>query len=67
MAMIRAHSSRASLAAVARFGVVATQDEKAERFLALHQRETPLLMPNPWDVGSASIGANSVRSSFGPH
>jgi 2-methylisocitrate lyase-like PEP mutase family enzyme len=34
---------------------VATQAEKAERFLALHQRETPLLMPNPWDVGSAKI------------
>lgn len=26
-----------------------------EPFLALHQQETPLLMPNPWDVGSAKI------------
>ena len=26
-----------------------------ERFLALHQQATPLLMPNPWDVGSAKI------------
>jgi 2-methylisocitrate lyase-like PEP mutase family enzyme len=25
----------------------------AERFLALHQPGAPLLMPNPWDVGSA--------------
>jgi 2-methylisocitrate lyase-like PEP mutase family enzyme len=34
---------------------MATQAEKAERFLALHQRSTPLLMPNPWDVGSARL------------
>jgi len=32
---------------------VATQVEKAERFLALHQGAVPLMMPNPWDVGSA--------------
>lgn len=31
------------------------QLEKARRFLALHQRAEPLLMPNPWDVGSARI------------
>lgn len=34
---------------------MATQGEKAELFLALHQRDTPLLMPNPWDVGSAKV------------
>ena len=27
----------------------------AERFLSLHRGETPLLMPNPWDVGSAVL------------
>ncbi len=26
-----------------------------ERFLELHQQVSPLLMPNPWDVGSARI------------
>jgi 2-methylisocitrate lyase-like PEP mutase family enzyme len=34
---------------------VSTQPEKAERFLALHGGERPLLMPNPWDVGSAKL------------
>jgi 2-methylisocitrate lyase-like PEP mutase family enzyme len=29
-----------------------------ERFLALHHGETPLLMPNPWDVGSAKLLAS---------
>jgi len=32
-----------------------SQREKAERFLALHHRDAPLLMPNPWDMGSARI------------
>jgi 2-methylisocitrate lyase-like PEP mutase family enzyme len=27
----------------------------ADEFLALHTADTPLLMPNPWDVGSAKI------------
>lgn len=31
------------------------QAEKAERFLALHRRGEPLLMPNAWDLGSAAI------------
>lgn len=34
---------------------MASQFEKAERFLSLHQGPTPLLMPNPWDVGSAKL------------
>ncbi len=29
--------------------------EKRARFRALHRRGTPLLIPNPWDVGSARI------------
>ena len=29
----------------------------AERFLALHQRDHPLLLPNPWDPGSARLFA----------
>ena len=30
-------------------------DSLFERFLALHHQASPLLMPNPWDVGSAMI------------
>lgn len=30
-------------------------ESKADRFLALHQRGTPLLMPNAWDPGSAKL------------
>src|SRR6478735_3886099 len=36
---------------------MSTQADKCERFLALHRGETPLLMPNPWDVGSAKVFA----------
>jgi 2-methylisocitrate lyase-like PEP mutase family enzyme len=32
-----------------------TQAERARRFLALHGGERPLLMPNPWDIGSATL------------
>src|SRR5581483_331297 len=35
-----------------------TQTEKAERFLALHRGERPLLMPNPWDAGTAKVLAS---------
>jgi 2-methylisocitrate lyase-like PEP mutase family enzyme len=35
-----------------------TQADKAERFLALHQGDAPLLMPNPWDPGSAKLLAS---------
>jgi 2-methylisocitrate lyase-like PEP mutase family enzyme len=35
--------------------VSATQAEKAERFLRLHKKGDPLLMPNAWDLGSAGI------------
>jgi 2-methylisocitrate lyase-like PEP mutase family enzyme len=34
---------------------VITQAEKADRFLALHQAGEPLLLPNPWDQGSARV------------
>jgi 2-methylisocitrate lyase-like PEP mutase family enzyme len=30
----------------------------AERFLALHRRGEPLLMPNPWDAGAARVLAS---------
>ena len=34
------------------------QAEKATRFLALHGGPAPLLMPNPWDAGSAKLLAS---------
>jgi 2-methylisocitrate lyase-like PEP mutase family enzyme len=35
-----------------------TQTEKAERFLTLHRPGNPLLLPNPWDQGSAKLLAS---------
>ena len=35
-----------------------TQAEKAKQFLALHKPGEPLLMPNPWDLGSARVLAS---------
>jgi 2-methylisocitrate lyase-like PEP mutase family enzyme len=35
-----------------------TQSEKAQHFLALHHTAAPLLMPNPWDAGSARVLAS---------
>jgi 2-methylisocitrate lyase-like PEP mutase family enzyme len=37
---------------------VSAQPEKAARFLALHRGDQPLLMPNPWDAGSAKLLAS---------
>ena len=34
------------------------QSERAARFLELHHRERPLLLPNPWDRGSAVLLAS---------
>jgi 2-methylisocitrate lyase-like PEP mutase family enzyme len=39
-------------------GAVSTQTERAERFRVLHEGPTPLLLPNPWDVGSAKLLAS---------
>jgi Phosphoenolpyruvate phosphomutase len=35
--------------------VVSSRSAKAEAFLALHRPGAPLLMPNPWDAGSATV------------
>lgn len=35
-----------------------TQKEKAERFSGLHRPGDPLLLPNPWDQGSAKLLAS---------
>jgi 2-methylisocitrate lyase-like PEP mutase family enzyme len=37
---------------------VTSQREKAQLFLELHHGESPLLMPNPWDAGSAKLLAS---------
>ncbi|MBV9801213.1 MAG: isocitrate lyase/phosphoenolpyruvate mutase family protein [Solirubrobacterales bacterium] len=36
----------------------AEQQQRAERFLALHRPGEPLLIPNPWDAGSAKVLAS---------
>ncbi|HXQ60221.1 MAG TPA: isocitrate lyase/phosphoenolpyruvate mutase family protein [Acidimicrobiales bacterium] len=35
-----------------------TQSEKCTRFLQLHRGQSPLLLPNPWDIGSARLLAS---------
>ena len=35
-----------------------TRYEKVERFLALHQPGEPLVLPNPWDAGTAKLFAS---------
>lgn len=30
-------------------------EEMAKRFVSLHRGPAPLLIPNPWDVGSAKV------------
>ena len=39
-------------------GTRPTQADQAARFLALHGGPAPLLMPNPWDAGSAKLLAS---------
>jgi 2-methylisocitrate lyase-like PEP mutase family enzyme len=39
-------------------GTQPAQADKAARFLALHGGPAPLLMPNPWDAGSAKLLAS---------
>ncbi len=38
--------------------VTSTPAERAERFAGLHRPGRPLLLPNPWDVGSAHLLAS---------
>jgi 2-methylisocitrate lyase-like PEP mutase family enzyme len=50
---------------------MATQQEKAERFVASHHGETPLLLPNAWDPGTAklfaSLGFDAVATTSSGH
>lgn len=41
-----------------------TQNEKAIRFQELHRQKGPLLIPNPWDAGSARILAGLGFEAF---
>ncbi len=34
---------------------MATQQEKAQKFRALHERKGAFVIPNPWDIGSARL------------
>ncbi len=47
------------------------QAERARRFLALHRSERPLLLPNPWDRGSArllaSLGFQALATTSSGH
>ena len=47
------------------------QPDKARHFLALHHTESPLLMPNPWDAGSArllaSLGFDALATTSSGH
>jgi len=36
---------------------MSTHAEKCERFLSLHHHDTPLLLPNAWDAGTAKLFA----------
>ncbi len=48
-----------------------TQPEKARHFLELHRGDEPLLIPNPWDAGSArmlvSLGFSALATTSGGH
>jgi 2-methylisocitrate lyase-like PEP mutase family enzyme len=48
---------------------VTSQEDQAARFLSLHQLTDPLLLPNPWDAGSArllaSLGFQALATTSG--
>ncbi|HET7408563.1 MAG TPA: isocitrate lyase/phosphoenolpyruvate mutase family protein, partial [Paracoccaceae bacterium] len=48
-----------------------TRDDKVARFRALHRPGRPLLMPNPWDLGSArmlaALGAQALATTSSGH
>lgn len=48
-----------------------TREEKVQKFRALHRPGTPLVMPNPWDLGSArvlaALGAEALATTSSGH
>lgn len=53
------------------YGAVVSQAATATRFLALHRPGDPLLLPNPWDAGSArllaSLGFEALATTSSGH
>jgi 2-methylisocitrate lyase-like PEP mutase family enzyme len=51
--------------------VSAQQGQRAQRFLTLHRPGAPLLLPNPWDAGSAkllaSLGYEALATTSSGH
>jgi 2-methylisocitrate lyase-like PEP mutase family enzyme len=56
---------------VATFAAVAGLSGAAQRFLDLHHGDSPLLLPNPWDAGSArllaSLGYEALATTSSGH
>ncbi len=50
---------------------MSTQEDRARQFLARHRSGDPLLLPNPWDVGSARLlaaaGFEALATTSGGH
>jgi 2-methylisocitrate lyase-like PEP mutase family enzyme len=50
---------------------MSTQTQRADRFLALHRQARPLLLPNPWDPGTArilaSLGFDALATTSSGH
>ena len=48
-----------------------SREELVERFRALHVRGNPVVMPNPWDIGTAKImarlGAKALATTSSGH
>ncbi len=48
-----------------------TPADKAQQFVALHQRDRGFVMPNPWDAGSAwllaQMGFEALASTSAGH
>ena len=40
-------------------------DDRAARFRALHERDRPFLLPNPWDAGTARLLAHHGFEALG--
>ena len=53
-----AETSRVVALRTGTVGPMTDQHAKAQQFLSLHQPGSPLLMPNPWDAGSAKLLAS---------
>ena len=46
---------------------MSSQQEKADRFRALHQQDHAFIIPNPWDVGTARLLARLGFEALATH